>query len=440
MGSRKNNPRIQSLRVQNVLAIEHVELKPRTDGVTIVAGKNEQGKTSLLRAVEMLLEYRAATRKVGKPLRNGADKGWVEMELDDGLIVRREFADNGRTKLTVERGGMKSSSPQSFLDAIRPPDLLDPLAFSTMPPAERRRLMILISGMGDELAEAEEKIAEAEGSRRDLGRDAKRLQAACDEIPDPPEDTPERVVSVAELTAELDLLHEARAAHEALVRSAEDAEVGAHQAADEVRTLEMELERARGSLGRAREQAARAKAAVDAATEPPGDEAIRAKIASADEANEKVRLWIRKNDADEEAEVAAARHRAAEELVAAARAVRDELVQRAELPLAGLGFDDEDATYDGVRWVDIATSRQLQIGLALGQAQHPGLRVFVIHRGESLDMDTLAHVNAWAADNGVQIIMEVVGGEGHEGAFVLEAGKLKSAAAKGKASDESEVR
>ena len=118
-------------------------------------------------------------------------------------------------------------------------------------------------------------------------------------------------------------------------------------------------------------------------------------------------------------------HEAAQEAVEAARGVRDKLVDRAELPLPGLGFDSTDATFDDVRWSDIGTARQVRVGLALGKAQNPGLPVFLIQRAESLDAESLAEVDAWAVKEEAQVIAEVVGGEGHEGAFVLEAGRLK---------------
>lgn len=418
--------RIHSLRVQNVLAVENVELQPKGAGITVIAGKNGQGKSSLLRAVELLLEYRVASRKVDNPLRNGQDKGTVEMDLGDGLIVRRTITEKSTT-LTVKRGDEEPGAPQSFLDTIRPPDLLDPLAFSAMSPAERRALMIRVAGLGDELAAAEADVALEEDVRLQRGREARAALASADELPNAPEGTPDSEIDVGDLLAQLQVLqtqYREQKAAEVVVEKAQDAR---QRAAAKVEAAKKALADAKAEEKAAVATYQRAVDARSACPEPSESEAaaLQEAIAGASETNKAVQRKLLKATARDKSRIAREKHEAAEKSVESARAARDTLIDQAELPLPGLGFDDEDATFNGVRWASLGTAEQLRIGLSLGAAQHPGLPVFVIHRGESLDAEALAAVDAWAQEQGVQILMEVVGGEGHEGAFVIEAGRLK---------------
>lgn len=420
------NHRIHSLRVQNVLAVENVELEPAESGLTIIAGRNGQGKSSLLRAIELLLEYRAASQKIANPLRNGQTKGTVELDLGDGLVVRRTITEKGTT-LTVKRGDDTIGSPQSFLDTIRPPDLLDPLAFSAMPPAERRRLMIQVAGLGDKLVAAEADIAQAEERRLEAGREARSAKAVYDELPDAPPETPDERVSASALLTELQELQrqfqERRDAQTEVMNKASQL----HAAEDRVEELKAQLAEAKKELIVERNHHEIAKKVLDRLPEPSEARgaALQEAIAAADETNFAVERKLAKVAAKNRMRVTRDVHEAAENTVESARAARDVLIDKAELPLPDLGFDAEDATFNGVRWASLGTAEQLRIGLALGAEQHPGLPVFVIHRGESLDADALAAVDAWAKENNVQVLIEVVGGEGHEGAFVIEAGRLK---------------
>jgi hypothetical protein len=327
----------------------------------------------------------------------------------------------------VKRGDEVIGSPQSFLDTIRPPDLLDPLAFSGMPPAERRTLMIRVAGLGEELAKAEEMIEAAEAARLSAGREARSAAAAFKELPDAPKGTPDEKVSASALLAELQELqrqHQELKAAQTLVEKTQDTLERASSkvlaAAKALALAEAEEEAAATGYKKAVDQ----RAALPVPSEERG-ETLKVQIDGADYVNANVERKLQKAAAKDRMRVTEQKHAAAESTVESARAARDVLIDKAELPLEGLGFDDADATFNGVRWASLGTAEQLRIGLALGAAQHPGLPVFVIHRGESLDAEALRVLNEWAQEEGVQVLMEVVGGEGNEGAYVIEAGKLK---------------
>ena len=174
--------RIHSLRVQNVLQVEDVYIKFGPHGMTVLAGENDVGKSSVLHAVALLFDWKSGSKKVAQPiLRKGKKKGITEVDLGDGLIVSRKYTEQ-KTTLTVTRGGIDVKAPQSFIETIRPPSLIDPLEFSAMAPAARRRLMIEIGGLGDKLDGIESRIKAAEDERLDEAH--QKLKAIYGKRPD----------------------------------------------------------------------------------------------------------------------------------------------------------------------------------------------------------------------------------------------------------------
>ena len=231
--------RIHSLRVENVLAVEHVEIQFRENGITIVAGLNGAGKSSVLHAVELVLQYLAAKNRVAFPiLRRGKSEGISELDLGEGLVVSRRFTEAGKAELVVRVNKKRQPAPTSFLEAIRPPTLLDPLAFARMDPAARRQLMIEIGGLGEELGAINVEIVAAEDVRRDAGRDSKRLAASYQVLPEAPDETPDERVSAVELTAELERVQEEARAYRAAGTNVDDLAGRAADAAQRNDSLE----------------------------------------------------------------------------------------------------------------------------------------------------------------------------------------------------------
>lgn len=426
--------RIHSLRVQNVLQVECVEIEFDESGMMILAGPNGAGKSSVIHAAALMLDWRGESKKLAQPiLRKGKKKGESKLVLNNGLVIRRQYTEKDQ-KLTVERGGVAIKSPQSFLDTIRPPTLLDPLEFSAMTPAARRLLMIEIGGLGDELDGIQAGIERAEEERRDAGRESKRLEVVWEALPDTPDDTPDEEVSIADLADALECILEERAERERAGRRATGLEANSETLGLVVVEMQRELEEAQKRLEQAKSEfAAMEITAKDARAEAnsmhePDDDAearIRAQISGAEAANRNVRIRQANEEAHKQFEAARKLHETADETVDTKREARDALVERVELPLKGLGFDAEDATFNGVRCGSLGTAEKIIIGLELGAAQHPGLLVFGIHRGESLDAASFAAVEKFTRDKKAQVLMEVVGGEGRAGAFVIEAGRVK---------------
>ena len=81
--------KISSLELENVKRIRAVELEPTKDGLTVIGGKNAQGKTSVLDAIAWALG--GDKLKPDDPNRKGgATPAKLYIELDNGVVVERK--------------------------------------------------------------------------------------------------------------------------------------------------------------------------------------------------------------------------------------------------------------------------------------------------------------------------------------------------------------
>ena len=124
--SQKESAAIVRLKIKNFLSIADVEISPGQ--VNQIVGRNNQGKTTVLKAIEFAVKGSADPSLV----KLGEDGAEVVVELADNTSIRRRLSASGKQSIDVLRNGFKAPSPQTYLDAIfdrsafNPLDLLDP--------------------------------------------------------------------------------------------------------------------------------------------------------------------------------------------------------------------------------------------------------------------------------------------------------------------------
>lgn len=89
---------------------------------------------------------------------------------------------------------------------------------------------------------------------------------------------------------------------------------------------------------------------------------------------------------------------------------RKELIEKSELPIAGLSFSDEGLTLNNVPFVDgvVSDSQKMEVATKLIIAANPTVKVFRIARGESLGAKRLKAILDVAKQNGFQGFIENV--------------------------------
>src|SRR5690625_405148 len=138
--------KINQLKVENVKRVKAVKIEPTASGLTIVGGKNNQGKTSVLDAIAWGLggnRYRPSQAK-----REGSMvEPYLHIKLSNGLIVERK-GKNSDLKV-IDPNGEKAG--QQLLNSFVEELVIDLPKFLNSTSKEKAQTLLRIIGVGDEL-------------------------------------------------------------------------------------------------------------------------------------------------------------------------------------------------------------------------------------------------------------------------------------------------
>ena len=144
--------KINTLELENVKRIKAIKLEVTANGLTVIGGKNGQGKTSVIDAIAWALggnKYRPSEAQ-----RNGSViPPHLKITLDNGMIVERSGKNS--TLKVVDPTGNKSG--QQLLDSFISEFALDLPKFMSMTDKEKANVLLEIIGVGDKLHELEYK-------------------------------------------------------------------------------------------------------------------------------------------------------------------------------------------------------------------------------------------------------------------------------------------
>ena len=105
--------KISALELENVKRIRAVALHPTENGLTVIGGRNGQGKTSVVDAISWALGGKR--KQPSKPNREGsATPAKLHVELSNGLVVERS---GKNASLTVTDPSGKKAG-QKLLDSF----------------------------------------------------------------------------------------------------------------------------------------------------------------------------------------------------------------------------------------------------------------------------------------------------------------------------------
>lgn len=392
--------RIIRLAVNNIMRISAAEVRPDGNPLVIVAGRNSQGKTSLLDSIAIAL---SGKNLPAQPIKRGQANASVILETNE-LIVTRTFSQTGGAKLEVrDRDNNKLTAPQTKLDLLFSQTTFDPLSFANAKPIDQANTVRRIAGL--DFAEDDKEYAEVFEERTAIGRDLRAAQARRDQYSRT--DAPEREVSVADLAKQLADATENNQSISGLAgkRTAIFQHIDGN--AKEIENLEAQLAEAkRRSVVFAEQLIAvdeelKAKQLIDL-------EAIRGKMQTAEETNVKVRAnQAFRNEHDEVIRLQGVQGALTARLEGINKRKQDALAA-AKFPIDGLAFNDAGVTFQGIPFEQASSSEKIRVSLAISCALNPNLRVMLIRDGSLLDSDSLKLIGDYAAENDAQVFIEKV--------------------------------
>lgn len=438
---------IVSLKIKNFLSIGDVEIKPGS--VNQIVGKNNQGKTTILKALQFLAKG-ASDKSVVK---FGEDSAEVMVELDDQTTIRRRMSAEGRQFVKVSKGDFEMKSPQAFLDSIfdfsafNPLELLDPkkrteailnsieikvdearlqaelngpLVKIPMPPLDYTQHGLKVVDQAHKYfyqrrAEANKDVAEKKARWETYSADMPKEEVAGQ--------------TREQIQAELDAANKKRSASaERLNDMKREEEKNTH---NQIRVAKYQealgkIDQEIAALEARRAEGLKflqdAKAEVMEALQDPGPERekynalgieaekIKAKFEELKkiEAQSKQREMVG-NMKKELDEAEAKAEELTKKVEALAGPVKKKLMEGVEMPVDGLEYKDGEFLVDGTPVDNLSSSRALKLALGVARKLSKKSKVICVDGAELLDAEAFSAFQAEAKDDGFTYFVTKVG-------------------------------
>lgn len=418
--------KITSFEAENVKRIKAVQFTPSADGLTIIGGKNANGKTSVLDGIVYALggeKYRPKNFN-----REGsAVPGKIRIELSNGLIVERS-GKNATLKVT-DPSGQKAG--QKLLNEFIEPLALNLPKFLNASDKEKGEALLQIIGVGEELAELDKKENLIYGERTLIGRDADKKSKLAEALEYYP-DAPEELVSASDLIKQQQEILAKNGRNEEFRQKANELERQETSLKERLAHAEAEVERAKARLAELVEEFNRVSEEKEAAfydaskLEDEDTTEIEESIANIEEINRRVRANLTKANAVDEAEQLRNEYDKMSGELEAVRSQRKALLDSADLPLEGLSVNDGALVYNGQQWSDMSGAEQLIVATAIVRKLNPECGFVLMDKLEQMDTDTLAEFGTWLEGEGLQVIATRVS-TGDECSIIIEDGTIAEA-------------
>lgn len=399
--------KINRLEIENVKRVKAVKLEPAANGLTIIGGNNNQGKTSVLDAIAWALggdKYRPSqAQREGSVIPPN-----LHIVMNNGLVVERK-GKNSTLKVTDPNG---EKGGQQLLNEFVEQLALDLPKFMEASGKEKAAVLLNIIGVEDQLTVLEKQEKEQYNERQAIGRIADQKEKYAKEQPFFP-NVPAEPVSPSELIRQQQAIlaqnGENQRKRQRLHQLEQEYQAVTDQLAELLRRqtdLETDLKIARTST----------EGLTDQSTAE-----LEANIANIEEINRKVRANLDKEKAEEDAREYRRQYEQLTKDLEATRQSKTELLKGARLPLPELMVEDGELVYKGQRWDNMSGSDRLKVATAIVRQLNPKCGFVLLDKLEQMDLKTLKEFGEWLEAEGLQAIATRVS-TGGECSIIIEDG------------------
>lgn len=402
-----NSIKINKLEIENVKRVRAVHVVPSEKGLTVLGGKNNQGKTSVLDSIAWALGGKKY--QPSNPRREGSvTPPSLRVELSNGLIVERK-GKNSDLKV-IDPSGNKAG--QALLDSFVEELALDLPKFMEATSKEKARTLLEIIGVGDKLFELDTLENKLYQERLAIGKIADTKKKHAQEMPRH-EGVPEELISASDLIKQQQDILGRNAEKERKRRNLAHLEDENKRLKEILQDYQTKLKANENDLVEAR------KSALDLHDESTAE--LEANIAKIDEINAKIRINLEKDQAEQEAEYYGQQYKDLNEEIDAIRKERLDLLKGADLPLPGLSVVDGELTFNDQHWDNMSGSEQLRVATAIVRKLKPECGFVLIDKLEQMDVDTMKEFGKWLEQEDLQAIATRVS-SGDECQIIIEDG------------------
>lgn len=399
--------KINQLEVENVKRIKAVKVEPTANGLTIIGGNNNQGKTSVLDSIAWALggdRYRPsqATREGSliPPI--------LHVIMNNGLVVERK-GKNSDLKVT-DPSGRKGG--QQLLNEFVNQLALDLPKFMEASGKEKADILLQIIGIGDQLHALEQQETDQYNRRRAIGQIADQKEKFAKEQPYYP-DAPKDIVSATELIKRQQDILAKNGENQRKRERLHQLEQESQKINEELEALLKRQEQVQADLETAR------KSAADLQDESTAE--LEASITNIEEINRKVRANLDKDKAEDDAREYRRQYDGLTKELEDTRQKKADLLTNAPLPLPELSVQDGNLVYKGQQWDNMSGSDRLKVATAIVRKLNPKCGFVLLDKLEQMDLGTLQEFGAWLEAEGLQAIATRVS-TGNECSIIIEDG------------------
>jgi predicted ATP-dependent endonuclease of OLD family len=406
--------KINKLEIENVKRVKAVKIEPTASGLTIVGGRNNQGKTSVLDSIAWALggdKYRPSeAQRQGSVI-----PPHLHIVMSNGLVVERK-GKNSDLKV-IDPNGQKGG--QQLLNEFVEQLALDLPKFMQSTSKEKAQTLLQIIGVGKKLYELEQKEKETYNRRHTIGQIKDQKEKFAKEQPYYP-DAPKEPISASDLIKQQqDILAQngenQRKRDNALSLHAERNRLG-----QKVNMLKEELDKYQKQLVQLDLDMTTAYKTAEQLHDESTEE-LEANINNIEEINRKVRANLDKDKAETDAQDYADQYNALTADLNQVRQSKTDLLKGADLPLPGLSVVDGELTYNGHKWDGMSGSDQLKVAVAIVRKLKPQCGFVLLDKLEQMDLDTLQEFGSWLEQEGLQAIATRVS-TGDECSIIIQDG------------------
>ncbi len=406
--------KINKLEIENVKRVKAVKIEPTANGITIVGGKNNQGKTSVLDAIAWGLG--GNKHRPSQPEREGsAVPPYLHIVLSNGLIVERK-GKNSDLKV-IDPNGQKGG--QQLLDSFVEELAIDLPKFLNSTSKEKAGILLRIIGVGDKLFELEQKEQEVYNRRHAIGQIADQKAKFAKEQPYFP-DAPKEPISASDMIQQQQEILARNGENQRKRQRLTQIQAALTSQTQEVVRMTALLNEAQAKCDQLRADLQIAqKDALELQDESTAE--LEANIRQIDEINRKVRANLDKDKAETDASEYRIEYDKLTTEINDIRKQKTDLLTSADLPLPGLSVDDGELIFEGQRWDNMSGSQQLRVATAIVRKLKPNCGFILLDKLEQMDLETLKEFGEWLEQEGLQAIATRVS-TGDECSIVIEDG------------------
>lgn len=399
--------KINSLELENVKRIKAVKIEPTKNGLTIVGGKNNQGKTSVLDSIAWALG--GDRFKPTSAQRDGSViPPHLKITLDNGIIVERT-GKNSSLKV-IDPNGYKSG--QQLLNEFVEQLAIDLPKFMHSSSKDKANTLLKIIGVGDTLYKLDDEEQRLYNQRRAIGQIADQKAKYAREmpvytgLPSDPVSASELIKQQQDILAKNGENQRLRDEKQALEEKANTLQIEIDAKSRELTALLKKLETARKTTATLHDEST-----VE----------LEQNIAHIDDLNQKIRANLDREKAEIEAEGYKKQYDDLSNKIDDIRKERIKLLDSADMPLDELSIDNGELVYKGFKWDNMSGSDQLKVATAIIRKLNPKCGFVLLDQLEQMDIDTLAEFSKWLEQEGLQAIATRVS-TGDECSIIIEDG------------------